>query len=276
MELDDELRRMFAEAGDRLDVPVRPETEQLIVAGARRVRRRRIATAAAGGAAAVVAVVLGGIALAGGTPDAMPPATKELSPSSQTSTVASSTTSSVPSTTTQQPQNNSTQTNEQPKGETTQPQLSDRVDPPPVLGFEVLGPTGIRSLQLDQSLDSADLTGMLGATNDTDNGYGCLQHSLLLDGSPAGFVYVSSAAGGSKVEAIASDIVETPEGVGAGWTLKQVMAVYPDVDEEFAANNGRGLAAVPGNSDARYRLAFNPAGVVTGVTLQNSTQPCYE
>jgi len=272
VELDDELRRMFAEADDRLDVPVRPDAEQLIVAGARRVRRRRIATATAGGAVAVVAVVLGGIALAGGTPDAMPPATKEMAPTTRTSTAATSTTSPVTSTTTQQPQNNSTQTNQPTKGETGQTRPSDRVDPPPVLNLEVLGPTGIRSVVLGQSLDSAETTAMLG-TKTGGNG-ACDQYELLLDSTPSGSVYLSPADGG-KVEAISSSVTQTPEGVGPGWTVKQVSAVYPDVTEAGVADYGHGFAAVPGNPNASYRLTFNTAGVLTGYTLENVSQPCF-
>ena len=46
-DIDDELRRMFADVDDRLDVPVRPDASARIVAGARR-RRRRVVVAAAG------------------------------------------------------------------------------------------------------------------------------------------------------------------------------------------------------------------------------------
>jgi hypothetical protein len=282
MALDDELRRMFADADDeRLDVPVRPDAEQLIVAGARRVRRRRIATVTASGAAAAVALVFAGIALAGGSPDAMPPAIIDSTtvtpppPSGASSTTSTSATSaqntSVP--------NTDTGTNEpaHPPDETQQ--TIDR-EAPPKLDFEVLGPTGIRSLQLNQSLDSAQTTAMIGDRDESggiaSGGLGCDLYPLLLDGTPVGLVHISASDGANQVEAIQSAALKTPEGVGRGWQVKQVVSVYPDVDEDFVRQNGRGYAAVPGNPGARYRIGFDMNNYVTDITLQNQSQPCYE
>jgi len=275
MALDDELRRMFAEADDdRLDVSVRPDAEQLIVAGARRVRRRRIAAAGAGGAAAVVAVILGGIALAGGSPDAMPPAiidSTTVAPPTTSSSGASLTSAPSAPNTSAQSHNSNTQTNHQPNVDTGEPELTDRVDAPPVLNFEVLGPTGIRSLVLGQTFDSAETTAMLG---DKTVGGACDQYQLLLDSTPSGSVYISPAGGG-KVEAISSSVAQTPEGVGPGWTVKQVSAVYPSVTEADVANYGKGYTAAPGNPNARYSLTFNNDGVLTGYGLESDSQPCF-
>lgn len=258
MDLDDELRRLFT--SDRLDVAARPDADEVIVAGARRLRTRRILTATASGAAAIVALVVAGIAMAGGNPDAMPPATtnpstpavtsQELTPSTSQSTTTSPSGTIVPgTTTTQRPSTNPTTT--------TKP-------PPPDLDLPVIGPNGFRALALGQTLDEAQATGMMG-DGPTDSGGGCISFTLVSDGV-SGQVYLSDLT----VRAIVADPVMTPEGVGPGWTVEQVQEVY-SVD---VGPNGQALVPVLGNASASYRLQFAD-GVVASVGLQLDGQTCY-
>jgi hypothetical protein len=271
--LDDDLRRLFTDDGDRLDVPVRADAEQVIVAGARRVRRRRHAMAGAG-ALAVVAVAAGAIALASGRPDAMPPAvTITTTPTSTSAGAASPSSVAGTSVPVQPPPGTGTRknsrTNEPPVDTGTQ----GPVDPPP-LSFEVLGPLGIGGLRLGQPLADAQSSGMLGAMIHDGAGSGCDQYQLLISGPDPNFVYVSPSGGDQTVKGIVSVNVQTPEGVGPGWTIAQVKAVYPDLDEQQAKDSGSSLVSTPGTGQANYRFTFTSNGTVTRVTLQTVDQPC--
>jgi hypothetical protein len=261
-DLDDELRQLFT--SDRLDVSVRADADQVILAGARRVRRRRIATATASGVFAIVVAVIGGIALAGGNPDAMPPATTK-PPTPPAATSAEVTSLPAASSAAAPPlAGTTTTTTKTPKA----PPPTKTSDPrPPVLNYAVLGPTGFRALELGQTLEDAQATGLLGAIVEDGGAEGCSVYELA--SRPSGQVYVSGT-----VQAIVADPVQTPEGVGKGWTIAQVKTVYPEVDEEFAAEDGRFLVSVPGNSAAHYRLDF-AGGLVTGVSLQAADRTCY-
>jgi hypothetical protein len=262
MDLDDELRQLFT-ADDRLDVPVKGDAEEIIVAGARRVRRRRIVAATASGALGVVIAVVAGIVLAGGSPDAMPPATDvpttlPAASSAEVTTQPSSTSAVAPPMTA--PSHTTTTTKTQQRGTPSQP-----ADPePPDLGFQVLGPTGLKTLALGQSLEEAQATGLLGPRTSDSGGCGVYE---LTDDRATGSVYVSTT-----VQAIFADPTQTPEGVGSGWTIAQVKAVYPNIDEA-AADAGHAVVPVPGHASATYSLYFSD-GEVTQVSLQLADQAC--
>lgn len=266
MDLDDELRQLFT--SDRLDVPVRADADQVILAGARRLRRRRIATATAGGVFAVVAVVIGGIALAGGNPDAMPPATTNPSTPPAASSVEVST---LPSASTAvAPPLGTTST---PTQSSTRPVVPTRTSEPgpPDLNFPELGPTGFQALELGQTVEEAQATGLLGPIVQDGGADGCSIYELLSDDRTSGRVY---AYGGALV-AIAADPAQTPEGVGPGWTIEQARVEYPDLREGIPGS-GAWFTVVPGNASARYALE-TADGVVTSVTLRAYVdQTCYE
>lgn len=264
MDLDDELRDLFA-ADDRLDVPVRADAEALIVAGARRVRRRRIVAATASGVLGVVAVIVAGVVLAAGSPGAMPPATnvpttlpaassaRDTSPSTSTSAAAPPLTATSHTTTT------TTTRSAAPPSKTSDPA------PGRDLTFQVLGPTGLKSLGLGQTLADAQATGMLGPkTSDTG---ACAVYELI-DDRVTGSVYVSTT-----VQAVFADPTQTAQGVGPGWTIAQAKAVYPDLDEADAST-GDALVPVPGNPAATYHLHFAD-GQVSQVSLQLTNQGCF-
>jgi hypothetical protein len=260
MALDDELRHLFA--SDRMDVPVRPDAEHIIVAGARRVRRRRIAATATGGA--VVLIVIAGVALAGGQPGDMPPATRK-------PTTASTTSAELVKTSDEAPPAAPPVTSAEDEPEHTPPSTdsSEETDTStPGLAFPVFGPTGFRGLELGQTLEEAQATGVLGDQNSPTGPY-CDYYHLMVDGEPAGWVLVSDT-----VQAIDSDALQTPEGIGAGSTLEQAATAYPDVGDQFGTQNGHAIVAAPGNDNARYNLQFAD-GKIVRVALEADGLPCH-
>jgi hypothetical protein len=261
--LDDELRELFT--SDRLDVAVRSDAEEVIVTGARRVRRRRIVAATASGALGVVAVVVAGFVLAGGTPDAMPPAT---STTTRPPAASSVDVSALPSRSTAQapalgPTTTTTTTRPAPPPRPT----STSVPGPPDLNYVVIGPTGLRSVKLGQTLADAQATGMLGTVTEHTSG-GCDVYELTSDDRITGFVHVSDT-----VQSIVGDPAQTPQGVGPGWTIAQVEDVYPDFDTLAAHQTGQAVVAVPGNSAAVFRITVS-GEKVTGVSLELKNASC--
>jgi hypothetical protein len=129
--------------------------------------------------------------------------------------------------------------------------------------------------------DQAEATGIAEPVVDYPYG-GCALSQLV--GSPgdathpepgpgSGIVYVSSTLGVAAIEAYAG--IETPEGIGIGSPMSAVTTAYPDWDppSEYLM---RGYAPVPGNDELQYRIAFDDARTVSGVTLQFVDQDCYE
>jgi hypothetical protein len=272
MNLDDELRQLFSD--ERLEVPARPGAEDVLVAGAQRVRRRRIAAVTASGALAVVAVVAAGFLLTGGHPDAMPPANHYKNTPTSTATTTTTSSSTQPSTTTQNNVTTGTLGGNADPPDTgtgnTEP-TSTSVDPPPVLGYPVVGPSGFQALLLGQSEEDAKSTGMIGVQ--TAEVYGnCSEYQLLVDSVNVGLVYFSS----SGLAAVMPWEAQTPEGVGIGWTLEQAAAVYPDLDAGSALANGFAVVSAPGNPDATYYLLVDSSlDTIARVTLQTAARPCF-
>ncbi|MFL6120611.1 hypothetical protein [Actinophytocola sp.] len=261
--LDDELRALLH--SDRLDVAVRSDADEIIVAGARRVRRRRIVAATASGALGVVVVVVAAFLTAGGAPDAMPPATSTTTrppaaPSIEVETL-------LPSAATAQapPLGTTTTTTTRPKPPRTPTKTTD--PGPPDLNYLVIGPTGLRSVRLGQTLEDAQATGMLGSVTTHTSG-GCDIYQLISDDRVTGSVRISDT-----VRSISANPVQTPQGVGPGWTLSQVEEVYPDVDTQAATETGEARVPVPGNAAAVFRLLIS-GGKVTGVALELADATC--
>jgi hypothetical protein len=249
MELDDELRRMFAASGDKLDVPVRADAEQTIVAGARRLRRRRLTAMAAGGAAAVVTVVAVGIALALPRQESMPPAVDPPTTTSSTTTEPSvPDTGAPPPTAEAPPMTPPSGGDPQPNGDDPPEQTAPEPPPEAAVTGRQLGPSGFMALELGMSVESAMATGMV---SDEPYSVGCQGRSLLIDGQASGTAYF----GDKGLQIIAPTVaVHTVDGVSVGWTTDQFVARYPD--EQGAAENGEAFLSVAGNSDAIYRVIF--------------------
>ena len=267
MDLDDELRQLFT--SERMDVAIRPDANEVIVAGASRVRRRRIATATAGGALAVVAAVVASVVLTGGDRDAMPPATGTPTTDHSTSSAMSSseTTMSTNRTTTSTSRAGTGNTppvqNTAPSTGTSGTSVTDPPDP----GHPVIGPTGYGGIRLGMTLAEAKATGLLGEPSHEAEG-GCPSYTLLVDGPYA------AASISDTVQAINTSGTQTPEGIGQGATFEQLKAVYPELQNQTVEPNGYALVAAPGNPNGQYRFWFD-AGAVTNVSLQFVNQECW-
>lgn len=269
MDLDDELRRMFANSGDQLDIPVRPDAEQRIVAGAQRVRKRRLAVMSSSGAAAVVVVVAVGIALANPTPEAMPPAHVPTSTSS---------TPTPPSSTPAPPPGEGTGTAIPPAappatGGDGPPGTSENTEEPPpepeVTG-ELIGPFGWRELRLGMTYDEAVATGLVVETG-SPPGDGCTSYTIATaDGSHGGALTFSY----NGLEFIAPYAkVRTPEGVWEGMPIEQFLELYPEKADEVAQGGSVTIPAV-GNSGAEYRIDHHGTGTVSMIGLRIYARGC--
>jgi hypothetical protein len=278
--LDDDLRRMLADldTDERLDVPVRAGAAEVIVSGARRLRRKRIAAVTAASALTAAAVVVGGFVLVAGGPEALPPATSDLQvvPESSVPSASSASTSSATS------PGRASSAGTRPGGQVPGPggggegnggegggNQQPSVDPPPPPSGTQIGPASFRALRLGMTYDEAAATGMVGA-GDPVPATGCATYPLLVDGQPVGDVRISAAAGIEVLYPVVA--LHTPEGASNGWSVAQVKAVYPEIDEAAVADSGLAFPAVPGNPGAVYRLEF--LDELVGIGLQSSAQPC--
>jgi hypothetical protein len=144
----------------------------------------------------------------------------------------------------------------------------------------VLGPDGLGSLKLGMSRSQAEATGLVEPFRNEPSSDQCLWSSALT-GAPAGegTVLHSETLGVATIDAYPG--VQTPEGITIGSSLAAVRSAYPGFhmfDPTAADSNlqtGRGVAPVPGNSQAVYRLAFTD-GTLVQLTLQYGAQNCYE
>lgn len=277
MNLDDELRRMFADVEDRLDVPVRSDASDTIVAGAQRLRRRRIATATVGGVVAAVAMV-GSVVLFAPEPRSAPPAITSPAPTQPSSVDGPSSSSSAPG---------SSSSTSPPPG--TVPTGGDQgggpgpgnggdpggeeppADPPPpaVVGAQV-GPDGFGPLRLGMTYDELVATGVV-TPGEPPVDPDCSAYEFTVDGV-RGYVHVTAA--GAQAILPADAPLHTADGVSTEWTLAQVQEVYPQVTEEAITASNPVAVQVPGNPSAVYMIAFIGGDVVTAITIQWAEQPC--
>lgn len=209
MNIDDELRRLFAD--DRWDIAVRPDAERVIVAGARRIRRRRRVAATAG--AVAVAVVLGsGIALAGsGDRESLPPAVS--------TTTTPPTTPEAPVTTTMPPSTGKPPVSP-PAAKTTGTRVPT-TSTPPSYSLDVIDPWTYGPLRLSMSEQDALATGMLGAVRVQDTF--CTRYT----GTFGGTVTVSNKHG--VVRVVVTRQVATSQGIHIGSTVADARAAYPGI-----------------------------------------------
>lgn len=266
-ELDNELRRLFTD--ERLDLPARPDAEQAVLAGAKRIRRRRALLAGGGGAAAVVAVLFAGVALtANGPAEKLPP----VGMGPQTS--APTTERSVPKTSARTSAPVST-----PSSEPVVPSVRPPTDnpgnaparppepvPEPVLAGTPLGPAGFGKLVLGMTSEQAIATGSLedGAVPPAD----CKQYAVRGDSGSRAML-----GAGTGLEAItAGPAVTTPKGIGAGATRDQVRAAYPDA----TVAGGDLRVTVPGNASAEYQFRFRGSDpdVLSHLVMALHTREC--
>ncbi|WP_229874901.1 hypothetical protein [Amycolatopsis deserti] len=272
MNLEDELSRLFDD--ERLDVPVRPGAELLVVAGARRRRYRRNAAVATGGALTMVALTAVSIALSGvggGTTDTLPatnlPVTTIAStagsesgappvpPSSSAPPSSSSGVTSVPSVTGSQSAPRSTpRTSSAPAGPAQRPGSTD----------PTIGPRGWGRLALGMSEADAVASDEFDMTEGY-SGSPCHRYWLKGGGSP---VDISPTYGVARISAKPG--VTTPEGIGVGSTDAEVMAAYPNA----TTANYVITAPVPGNPEAVYVFNTDPSQKIFSLRLELTTNNC--
>ena len=217
MNVDDELRRLFAD--DRLDIAVRPDAEQVIVAGARRLRRRRNVAATAGAVAVAVVLVGTGIALAGpGAQESLPPAVSTTTPPP--------TTSEAPATTTKPPavrKKSAKSATNPPATVVEEAKETPSSKPPPQYDLDMLLPRNFGPLWLEMGAQEALDTGLLGAVEGTDGT--CTRYA----GTFGGHVLVSANLGIVRIGVTAP--VSNPEGIHIGSTVGEVRKAYPVVTD---------------------------------------------
>lgn len=268
-ELDDELRRLFAD--DRLTLPVSVAVEHAVLAGARKRHRRRLSVAAAGGVLAVAAMVFLTATLTGlgRAPGSTATAAKPLL--SQTLTTAPA-------------------------------------DPTPAPAVEVdeLGPTGVDGLTLgmpmEQMLKSVARWPQAGADSRVGT---CLSFSVLSPltlamygassapstptlvdptsiakyplGAKARILQVLVSPTFGVVQIGGALDLRTPEGIAVGTQLDRLYTMYPMATPTTgdATASGRPSARivtvpVPNNGKSVYVFDVGPSGAVTSMWLRSA------
>nr|WP_243870014.1 hypothetical protein [Amycolatopsis granulosa] len=265
-----------------MDVAVRPDAEQRVVAGARRRRRhRRTAAAVSGGALTMVALTAIGIALAGvgagrtetlpatnppvpavpttaapvsgepvpGGPVLPPPSGNAVPPSASGGAMSSSAT--VPGSGSRTP----------PPSSSSAPASKQR----PASTDPTIGPSGWGRLVLGMSEAQAVATDEFDMSEGV-SGSPCHRYWLRNGGSSP--VDISPSYGVARISAKPG--VTTPEGIGVGSTDDEVMAAYPS-----ATKTGYVITApVPGNSRAVYIFTTDPSQKIFSLRLELATQNC--
>jgi hypothetical protein len=268
--LDDELRRLFAD--DRLDLPPRPDAEQAIVAGARRVRRRRFAVATASAAAVGVALVGATVAIAGaGGPRSLPAASSEtadLPPESSTTPPPPPTENPAPVTPTRQATAGANTITRKPP---TTSRPSTRATRPQTRG--TIGPSGYAGLRLGMTTAQAEATGLMVPNAEPEPAPGCTGYDYKGSPNPAGdYSVVVSDTDGVVLIAGRADAV-TPEGLAVGAPEAEMKRLYP-TQAGSHGTAGEWVTAVPQNPNARYWIIVRNA-VVAEIRIELAAQSCY-
>ena len=270
-ELEQRLRALFAD--ERLDLPPPPDAGTAIVTGARRRRRRRHTVQAVAGVAAAVVAVAGGLTMfqvhteggtaamsADGTAAGVKPP-ENLTPGRppEPSTPAPSTPGSTGTQSVQDPAPPETPTS--PRQPPSSPRLSTLAA---VTSGPLLAADGFGKLKLGMS--EADVTAQAVTLSDPQAGASCTVYKAQGSGVPvAASVVISKAAG---LVVVTPDVAtHTAEGIGAGSTKDQILAVYPAAKAE-----ARDVVA-PAGAAAEYRFRLSETGVVQ-TSLTSATQDC--
>lgn len=249
MNLDDELRRLFTD--DRLDVPVHAGATEAVLTGARRRRTHRLAAVTAT-SALVALLVVGGVAIAGGTPDSTPigpamPTTTTQGPTTTTSTRPPT----VPTTTTRQKMTGTVTATSQP--------------PPATQTGPVVGPDGFSAIKLGMSYDEAAATGEL--VGKRQLGMSCEVYRTTAHPN----VLVTIVAEYGVVKFTLPQGVRNPEGIGVGSSVEDFYAAYPKATRDW-----RSVGEVPGNPRAGYYMAtsVDRPDVISSLALVLDGQLC--
>ncbi len=285
--LDDDLRRLFSD--ERLTVPVADGADRAVVAGAHRRHRQRLTVAAAGGVIAVVAVVTVGLGLSGVIRGPSSAVTAASPPQSLTLTTTT-TTSPSPS----------------------QSAVADDVLGPYGVGFLRLGMVEADVKSIGAKSGSIGMSSSGGATCETmvvtirrdGHDFGSVPAdapppiSTTTAAQPAHVVspYTKPTVPGdaqrnilpltvqvtmsmkSGVVRIGGSMLHTPEGIGIGSRLDEIMAVYRDVrrpQTQVQAQRYQAIQVpVPDNPAALYVFDLDKDGTVVDLWLEYAHLPC--
>jgi hypothetical protein len=275
VDLDDELRKLFAD--ERLDVPVRPEADRVVVSGARQVRRRRAGVIFGGGVLTVATVLLVGTAfgVSGDAPSRTPLAAADSSGLTTTPPAPSSTTATATPTTTDNPPaaaTTLTATHATTTTSTTTTIVTTTKAAPPASPL-AFGPSTAGQLTLGMSADAAVATGLIKPNAQPVNKAGCQGFDYTgLPNPPYHYsVLISPRYGLVRVGGIAN--AETSEGIYVGSPEADVLLAYPDTAKPHGAV-GEYVTPVPGNPNAHYWIIMTDQ-VVTDLRLELAVQDCY-
>ncbi|MBM7771117.1 hypothetical protein JOD54_001321 [Actinokineospora baliensis] len=246
MDIDDELRRLFAD--DRLDLPVSATATDAVVAGAGRRRRRRVAVTAASGVLTAAVVLAGGVALGGLNTSSAPPGGQVMPTLTTTVTQSSATTAPT--------------TLSEAVAQMTGSSMTGAVSTVPELR-----PTGFSKIRLGMSVAEAEATGELVplAVKSADcKAYRfksfTSENSMSVGISPTDGVVAIFPPAQSR----------TPEGVWLGTSKADVHRLYPvgttDANGSWVVDLGGGRA---------YLFGFGPGDTVHELALYSEKQKCF-
>jgi cytoskeletal protein RodZ len=243
-DLEDELKRLFAD--ERLDVQVAADAEKTVVAGARRRRRRRVALVSAVGVVAAAVVATGTIVLARSPEHTEAADNPTLRITSTTAGTAvsdgPSSSSGPPSTSPQLPPSATTESSRTSTKPPTSVSSKATVSPSaPQVAGTVLNANGYGPFRFGMNQAQVEAAGQVTLMPSAG---ACVGYTVTGSGV---HLYVSKTTGLAQVQV--SSGVRTPEGIGVGSTEDDVKAKYPSYRD--------GQVAVPGNTTATYLFTFS-------------------
>ena len=143
----------------------------------------------------------------------------------------------------------------------------------PTPSNHVLGPNGLGTLRLGmtkpQALASGEVAGVSPAESQCD--------AYKLVGAPASVTdgYLSHALGIALIVPPAG--VRTPEGIGIGSPIADVVRAYPGTVYNSSTRQNLGpRVLVPGNPNAYYRFPDGGTGKVTRISIELKNQDCFD
>jgi hypothetical protein len=259
MNLEDDLRRLFADKA-AFDVPVAEDATDTVVSGARRVRKRRRAVASATGALTMAAMVGVAVAIAGnggaaGAPpvgDSLTVATASSLTSAQKEVVPTAPATSVVTGKMSTPRGNHQHT-----GTHKAPPPSTDTEPEPPGNPMAFGPSGFDGVSLGMTQADAEATGVITQNRVPDGAPGCTGYDWTgFSRPPSDYVVIISAtAGVARITSLTNAV--TPEGIYRGVGLNKLRAAYPD----GTGDDYEWVAPVPGNPQARYDFVLEDGRV---------------